>query len=369
MFASERHRGHDPDHEIEASGLQTPFEHPGRAEAIRRAVAADGRFVITEPADHGTAPIEAVHDPGLVRFLSSAWEAYQRDVKVAHDVVPDVFAMPGLRAGMGGRPEPPAVAARLGWWCFETTTPLTRGTYDAARSAVDCALAATDAVLDGDVISYGLCRPPGHHATAALYGGYCFFNNAAIAAQHAAAAGGRVAVLDVDYHHGNGTQQIFYEREDVFFASLHGDPVRAYPYHTGYADETGSGRGRGANCNVPLPALTDDDAYLAALDRVLAADRGLRPGAGRRLTRPRHVRRRPDVRPGADGRRLRSLRSGSRRARSAARRPAGRRLRRRLPWRQRHLLAARCRGRLGAQADLMASRTLAHRCGSLWYGA
>ena len=131
-----------------------------------------------------------------------------------------------------------------------------RGAYEAARSAVDCALAATDAVLAGDRLAYGLCRPPDHHATRSLYGGYCFFNNAAIAAVHALDAGARVAVLDVDYHHGNGTQQIFYERDDVTFVSLHGDPARAYPYLTGYADEIGAGRGSGATCNVPLPAGT-----------------------------------------------------------------------------------------------------------------
>jgi acetoin utilization deacetylase AcuC-like enzyme len=164
------------------------------------------------------------------------------------------------------------VAARLGWWCFETTTPLTAGTYEAARSAVDCALAAADVVLAGERIAYGLCRPPGHHATDALYGGYCFFNNAAVAASHIGAeTGGRVAVLDVDYHHGNGTQQIFYGRDDVAFVSLHGDPARAYPYHTGFADETGAGRGAGSTCNLPLAAGTDDEAYLAALSRALDA--------------------------------------------------------------------------------------------------
>jgi acetoin utilization deacetylase AcuC-like enzyme len=273
VYASPRHQLHDPEHEIESSGLQPPFEHPGRAEAIRAALAADERFEVREPREWGTAPIEAVHDPGLVRFLAEAWEEYQRVVRPAHDVVPDVFALPGLRAGMeDGRGEPATVAARLGWWCFETTTPLTAGTYEAARSAVDCAVSAARAVLDGEPIAYGLCRPPGHHATRSLYGGYCFFNNAAIAAAHVAAeSGSRVAVLDVDYHHGNGTQQIFYGRDDVAYVSLHGDPVRAYPYHTGFADETGSGRGAGSTRNLPLPPGTDDDAYLAALDEALAA--------------------------------------------------------------------------------------------------
>jgi acetoin utilization deacetylase AcuC-like enzyme len=273
VFASPRHQLHDPDHEIEASGLQSPFEHPGRAEAIRAALAVDERFTIVEPDAWGTEPIEAVHDPGLVRFLASAWQEYQRDVHPAHDVVPDVFAHRGLRAGMGDpHGEPARVGAALGWWCFETTTPLTEGTYEAARSAVDSALSAARAVLDGQPVAYGLCRPPGHHATRSLYGGYCFFNNAAVAAAYVANESlGRVAVLDVDYHHGNGTQQIFYAREDVAFVSLHGDPARAYPYHTGFTDETGTGRGAGATCNIPLAAGTDDEGYLAALDQALAA--------------------------------------------------------------------------------------------------
>jgi acetoin utilization deacetylase AcuC-like enzyme len=277
VFASERQRLHDPEHEIESSALQPPFEHPGRADAIRAALDEE-RFTVAEPPDAGIAPIEAVHDPGLVRFLAVAWEEYQLDVRPTHDVVPDVFALTGLRAGMGPAREPVRVAARLGWWCFETTTPLTAGTYHAARSAVDCAVAATDVVLGGERLAYGLCRPPGHHATTSLYGGYCFFNNAAVAAAHAVAVtGARVAVLDVDYHHGNGTQQIFYTRDDVAFVSLHGDPARAYPYLTGHADETGAGPGRGATCNIPLPAGTDDDDYLAALDRALDAVHAVDP--------------------------------------------------------------------------------------------
>ena len=273
--ASDRHRLHDPERELESSRFQPPFEHPRRAEVIRAALAADDRFDVVAPQEWGTSPIEAVHDAGLVRFLSSAWEEYQRAHGPTHDVVPDVFAMAGLREGMGGIDaslEPTAVGARLGWWCYETTTPLTEGTYAAARSAVDVALSASARVLAGAPLAYGLCRPPGHHAARSLYGGYCFFNNAGVVAHQAATVtGGRVAVLDVDYHHGNGTQQLFYERDDVAYVSLHGDPARAYPYLTGFADERGSGRGLGSTTNVPLPAGTGDDEYLDALDRALAA--------------------------------------------------------------------------------------------------
>ena len=266
VVASERHRGHAPLAEIEASGFQEPFEHPGRADAIHATLAADDRFEITEPDDWGTAPIAAVHEPGLVDFLGRAWAEYQVDHPGTHDVVPDLFAMPGLLDGMGSFPERSLIDHELGRWCFETTTPITEGTFDAARSAVDIALTATAAVLEGERSVYGLCRPPGHHAPMALYGGYCFFNNAAVAAHHVASTtGSRVTVLDVDYHHGNGTQQIFYRRNDAQYVSLHGDPTRAYPYLSGFADEVGAGRGAGANFNVPLAAGTDDDTYLAAL--------------------------------------------------------------------------------------------------------
>jgi acetoin utilization deacetylase AcuC-like enzyme len=261
-----RHRLHHPQREFEASGFQEPLEHPGRAEIIRAALAADAEFEFIAPDEWGTEQIEAVHDTGLVKFLESAWEEYQRERGHTHDVVPDVFAMPGLRDGMGPAKEPSAIGMRLGWWCFEMTTPLTQGTYEAARSAVDVALTAADHVIEGERVAYGLCRPPGHHAARALYGGYCFFNNAAVVAEHlTASTGGRVSVLDVDYHHGNGTQQIFYDRADVQFVSLHGDPQRAYPYLTGFKDEVGSGVGRGTTSNFPLPERTGDEHYLEVL--------------------------------------------------------------------------------------------------------
>jgi len=262
------HLQHDPKVGFEASRIMPAFEHIGRAESIRAALAADDRFEIVPPQEWGTAPIEAVHDPGLVNFLSTAWAEYQEVAGPTDDVMADVFYRPALRKGMPERAEPASILARFGWWCFETTTPLTRGTYDAAVAAVDTALSASKLVLDGERAAYGLCRPPGHHATTGLYGGYCFFNNAAVAAHHiASSTGTKVTVLDVDYHHGNGTQEIFYARDDVQYVSLHGDPVRAYPWNIGYEDETGTGTGRGANLNIPLAERTSDDAYIAALDR------------------------------------------------------------------------------------------------------
>jgi acetoin utilization deacetylase AcuC-like enzyme len=266
VVASDRHRGHAPRAEIEASGLQDPFECPERADLIRASLDADPRFEIVEPTDHGIEPIRAVHDPGLVDFLERAWRDYQVLHPGTHDVVPDQFALAGLTSGMPDVAGGNSIDVELGRWCFETTTPLTEGTHGAARSAVDVALSALAHVLDGAVSAYGLCRPPGHHAPRELYGGYCFFNNAAIAAQRAVAgAGAKVAILDVDYHHGNGTQQIFYGRADVVYASIHADPDRAYPYISGRVDEIGRGPGRGATHNVPLPPDIDDDDYLDAI--------------------------------------------------------------------------------------------------------
>ncbi|NQV96767.1 MAG: histone deacetylase family protein [Acidimicrobiaceae bacterium] len=272
------HLLHNPEVEIERSSAHSPFEHSGRAEKIRETLASDSTFDIVAPTAWGIDPITKVHNPGLVRFLSTAWADYQRDIKQSREVVPDIFFKSNLRERMGTGQEPASVNGKLGWWCFETTTPLTDGTYEAARGAVDVALTATQIVLDGAKSSYGLCRPPGHHATTDLYGGYCFFNNAAIAAHHVASTtGSKVTVLDVDYHHGNGTQQIFYERDDVQFVSLHGDPTRAYPYFTGYAEETGSSKGLGSTLNLPLAARTQDDAYLQSLERAVESIKKFAP--------------------------------------------------------------------------------------------
>lgn len=260
------HLLHDPQVEFETSEAHSPYEHIGRAEKIRETLQADERFQFVPPTEWGTEPIEAVHNPGLVKFLAEGWRLYAAEHPEVREVVPDVFYRPALRDKMSAGREPQAINGRVGYWCFETTTPLTHGTYQAARGAVDTALTATQSVLSGEGIAYGLCRPPGHHATSDLYGGYCFFNNAAIAAHHVAGTTGtKVSILDVDYHHGNGTQQIFYDRDDVQYVSLHGDPARAYPYCVGFADETGTGRGLGHNINYPMPLRADDDLYVSTL--------------------------------------------------------------------------------------------------------
>jgi acetoin utilization deacetylase AcuC-like enzyme len=269
---TDAHRAHDPDLASFYGRLAPVVEVPGRAESIHDALAADKAFTFVGPSEHGTGPITAVHDPGLVAFLERAWSDWQADpaAREIPRIIPEMFLHPAVVEGMGAPPAQPSVFGRQAVWTFDASTPVVAGTYGAARAAVDVALTAADLVLAGAPAAYGVCRPPGHHATRAAFGGFCYLNNAAIAAEHLVRASGeQVAILDLDYHHGNGTQQLFYARGDVLYASLHADPARAYPYLTGYRDEVGSGQGLGATMNVPLPEGTDDDAYLAALEPAL----------------------------------------------------------------------------------------------------
>jgi acetoin utilization deacetylase AcuC-like enzyme len=266
------HLAHDPVSET-VMGLPVPAnEVAERAERIRAALEADGGFEITAPVEHGQGPIEAVHDPGLVRFLEEAWSEFRRQAIPRSSLIPETIAAASAFEGMSdavNRPGP-AIGGRAGYWALDTSTPIGPGSYAAARGAVDVALSAVDAVLDGATAAYGLCRPPGHHAARSTYGGYCFFNNAAIAAQAIVErTGEHVSILDVDFHHGNGTEQIFWRRGDVLYVSLHADPDRQYPYFLGRADETGEGPGAGANLNLPLPAGTTNERYLDALDTAL----------------------------------------------------------------------------------------------------
>jgi acetoin utilization deacetylase AcuC-like enzyme len=267
------HRLHAPPDEIEAGVRQPTVETPARAESILSALERAWDFeLISEAPDHGDAPITAVHDPAMLAFLRDFWGEWLAAGRQEPVAFPDSFLHTAVREGMGPVREPADPLGRLGYWCFETMTGVVEGTYTAARSAVDVALTAADLVLEGEPAAYGLCRPPGHHSPRAAFGGYCLFNNAAIAAQYLVERTGEpVAILDVDYHHGNGTQQIFYGRGDVLYVSLHGDPDRAYPYFAGYATESGAGEGDGANLNIPLRAGCTDDEYLAAIDGALEA--------------------------------------------------------------------------------------------------
>jgi acetoin utilization deacetylase AcuC-like enzyme len=274
---TEHHRAHDVAEEVFVGKVIPAHEVVQRAGIIRGALLADGGFELVEPVEHGELPILAVHERGLVRFLEKAWDEVRKQAIGRQFLVADTYPVRAMFEGLSPEAqarlrEPTSIAGRAGWWGLDTSNPIVPGTYEAARWAVDVALTAVDLVLGGESIVYALCRPPGHHAARSMAGGYCFFNNAAIAAEALVrATGERVAILDVDFHHGNGTQQIFWRRGDVLYASLHGDPARTYPFFLGYADETGEGDGAGANLNVPLPPGTGDTDYLAALDRALAA--------------------------------------------------------------------------------------------------
>ncbi|MEA2620740.1 MAG: hypothetical protein QOC97_1513 [Chloroflexota bacterium] len=275
---SPAHLGHDVTLET-YMGIPVPAnEVAERAERIRMTLEADGGFPMIAPTDHGDAPISAVHDPGLLRFLEVAWSEHraQRGDRpfLSADTYPNRSMFEGMSEAAVARlvREPVHAGGRAGFWGLDSAAPLVAGTYTAARAAVDVALTAADLVLDGEAAAYGLCRPPGHHAARSMYGGYCFFNNAAIAAEAIVrTTGERVAILDVDYHHGNGTQQIFWRRGDVRYVSIHAHPDHDYPYFLGRTDETGEGDGAGENLNLPLPSGTTNADYLVALDRALEA--------------------------------------------------------------------------------------------------
>ena len=213
-----------------------------------------GPFTTVDSTSHGMEPILRVHNPELVDFLSTAWKDYITILPDAQAVIAEMFIHPGLVEAMPvGRPPVSNAYGRLGWFCFDTSSPLSEGSWPAALSSVDIALSGVDRLLAGERIVYSLCRPPGHHATRSAFGGFCLLNNAAIAAQALIDSGvRRVTVLDVDAHHGNGTQQIFYQRGDVQFVSIHMDPDQNYPWFVGRAHERGEGAGAGRQ---PQPAI------------------------------------------------------------------------------------------------------------------
>lgn len=272
MIASDAHLAHDGLVELVGGREVACYESPARAARIRSALEGTGGYAIQAPDEHGLEPVLAVHDHQLVDLLEHAWsDAMAAGADPARPLIPDTFLTRAYDAGMGLATLPDRRHEALGAFCFDTATPLVAGSYRAARAAVDVALTAMGRVLGGAPLAYGLCRPPGHHASRGMFGGYCLFNNAAIVAERLLAVGAsRVAILDVDYHHGNGSQSIFWERPEVLYVSLHAHPRDAYPYFSGAADEVGGGRGAGANRNLPLPRGTDGAAYATALGDALA---------------------------------------------------------------------------------------------------
>lgn len=233
-------------------------EAPVRVAAIEREITKTGLFDRMPARHYPDRFIREVHDGGLVDYIQHACaEAPERK-----SVYPYVFPV----RNAARRPKERSVLA--GYWCIDTFTPINRNAYPAAREAVDCALTAADEVLKGRQLSYALVRPPGHHAEHRTFGGFCYFCNSAIAA-HYLSRSGKVAILDIDYHHGNGQQDIFYERADVLTVSVHGHPSYAYPYFTGFRDERGRGRGAGYNLNIPLAEHITPEEHRTAVAQAL----------------------------------------------------------------------------------------------------
>lgn len=261
QFFSPRQLAHAPAQELHNGGFTAYAESPDRAAAM---AATLGR--LEEPDDRGDAAIRAVHTPSYLDFLKTAPEQWTAAGRPG-DVIGYVWPVVGRRPLNLTR-----IDALVGQHSFDASTPLTADTWQAAYWSTQSALAALAAVQDGDRAAFALCRPPGHHAGADYLGGYCYLNTAAITAQAARDAGAaRVAILDIDYHHGNGTQDIFYDRGDVFYASLHADPATDYPFYWGHADERGEGAGEGANLCLPLPQGTTLTGFRAAQTAALDA--------------------------------------------------------------------------------------------------
>lgn len=260
------HRLHVSSGELLAGGFEPAWERPERADLIRDRIAARGLGPIEAPEAPRKADILRVHDAGLVDLVETGWEAW-RAAGRAGDALPFTWRARGMRDDH----RPTSIDGRLTYHAFDAGTPLTRTTGQAAFASAAAAATAARRLAAGEASVFALCRPPGHHASRDQYGGYCFLNNAAIGAEVLKAEGaGRIAILDIDYHHGNGTQQIFEARADVLYASIHGDPDYEFPFLSGWADETGTGPGEGFTLNLPLPAGSAFDAWGGALDRALA---------------------------------------------------------------------------------------------------
>lgn len=263
---------HNPAKEFLDGAWVDYLESPRRPQMILDAIARSQLGEVIPPEDFGLAPIQAVHAPDYLEFLQTAYVRWVEEGGSPRGVYPDTFFKPAFLH------RPAKIGALTGLYTFDMSTVIVEHTWPAAYWSAQCALTAARMVRDGARAAFALCRPPGHHAHADLGGGYCFINNAAVAAEFLLASlraqgrgrEGRVAILDVDFHHGNGTQAIFYHRSDALFVSLHADPDRQYPYFLGGADECGAGEGEGFNLNLPLPIKTTDDQFIAALDQACA---------------------------------------------------------------------------------------------------
>ncbi len=269
---TDRHRSHDPQFFLVRGLVRRTTEQPERADRLLKGLAS-GSHDIVEPSAFGQGPRARVHSAEYLRFLADAWDEWS----ALGDSGPEMIA--NIHPVRQAATYPTSIVGKLGWHTADTACPIGPGTWAGACAATDVAVTAAQLVIDGEDASYALCRPPGHHAYADMAGGFCFLNNTAIAAAHLRQKHERVAILDVDVHHGNGTQGIFYARSDVLTVSIHAEPAHFYPFVWGYAHERGEGAGLGANFNIPLPMGTGDDDYLLALEIAKKTIDAFAPGA------------------------------------------------------------------------------------------
>ncbi|WP_373502317.1 histone deacetylase family protein [Aestuariivirga sp.] len=267
------HHGHSGAMEMMYNRFVPMFEKPERMEQILARLRETGFGQVIEAERHGLDAVHRVHDPAYVRFLETAWDRWEKEMGIGGFATAYMFGMRGMNQTPGD-----SIQAMLSCYTFDVCVPIVAGTWEAISSAVDATLTAQQLVQRGERTAFALCRPPGHHASQDLAGGYCYINNAAMAAQAFRDQGAaRVAILDVDYHHGNGTQRIFYERSDVLYVSIHGRPEEEYPFLMGFAAETGAGDGTGFNLNLPLPKGTAWNTYGPAFEKALAAVKAYAP--------------------------------------------------------------------------------------------
>lgn len=254
---------HDPCSYLSSGAAAANPEVPERATRLLAAAIDCGLTVVT-PDDHGDQAIAAIHTPRYLEFLRNIHTRWSRIDGASEEVLPNVHPI----SRDDGYPK--SAVGQTGYHVYDSSCPITADTWHSARWSAQAAAKAARCLLDGDDASYALTRPPGHHASQDLAGGFCYLNNGAIAAQQLRDRCERIAIIDVDVHHGNGTQRIFYDRRDVLTVSIHADPIRFYPFFWGYAAETGSLQGEGFNANYPLPRGTGDREYLKTLDTALA---------------------------------------------------------------------------------------------------
>lgn len=262
---------HAPKQFMRAGVLADPTDLPERTARLLDALAGQG-ITPEAPADCGEAPILKVHPVAYLDYLRSAWDRWRAIPNAGPEALPNTFPYWSGRPNLDARPPCPSphIIAQTGYYLGDMAVALSEHTWTSARASAQTAVAAAEAVLQGSPAAYALCRPSGHHCRADRASGFCYLNNAAIAVEHLRGRFGRVAVLDVDAHHGDGTQEIFYRRGDVLTVSTHVDPDGYYPYFTGRSAETGHGAGEGFNLNLPLPVGSGDAAFLAMVDQGLA---------------------------------------------------------------------------------------------------